>query len=498
VGENGDGEKITERFGRSGFQIVNWPMFKIRFILFCLLLATAFVARAVNTNSLVWQTASDRVSADIHGEALWPLLEDIAHQTGWHIFVEPDTERSASTKFRGLPSGDALKMLLGNLNFALVPRTNAPSQLYVFRTTMQNATKPVVVAKPPRRVANELLIRVKPGTDIDALAKRLGAKITGRMDKLGIYRLQFADAAATDAALAQLKTDSDVLDVDYNYYFDPPPTAQMISPNASGLPGPVSLPLDPPTSDCSKVIVGLVDTSVQPLGDLEKFMLKRLSVADGGSSGGENSAKSFSISKLSIATEAESATANLNHGTGMAQTILAAVAKAQVNGSSVRIVAADVYGSGETTTTWNVALGVQAVIDNGATFVNLSLGGSGQSAVLANLIQSAEKDGIGFFAAAGNEPVTTPTYPAAYPGVNAVTALQNGQLAPYANYGSFVDMALPGSSVVYLGNQAYLMQGTSVSTAYATGVAAGNEASSCAGLSQIQAAMQQKFVVPQK
>jgi hypothetical protein len=449
----------------------------IRPIVFCLLLAFSLKAFAADTNSIVWQTASDRVSADIHGEALWPLLEDIAHQTGWHIFVEPDTERSASAKFKDLPSGDALKMLLGNLNFALIPKTNAPSQLYVFRTTMRNATKPVVAAKKiPRRVANELLIRVKPGTDMDALAKLLGAKITGRMDKLGIYRLQFADAAATDAALAQLKNDSDVLDADYNYYFDPPPVAQMISPGSLGLPGPVSLPLNPPTSDCSKVVIGLPDTAVQPLGNLDQFITKRLSVADGSLTNGST----------------------LLHGTGMAQTILAAVAKAQINGSSVRIVAADVYGSGETTTTWNVALGVQAVIDNGATFVNLSLGGSGQSAVLASLIQSAEKDGVGFFAAAGNEPVATPTYPAAYPGVNAVTALQNGQIAPYANYGSFVDMALPGSSVVYLGNQAYLMQGTSVSTAYATGVAAGNEAASCAGLQQIQSAMQTKFPVPGK
>ena len=33
-----------------------------------------------------------------------------------------------------------------------------------------------------------------------------GAKVIGREDKLGIYRLQFADAAATDAALDQLKT----------------------------------------------------------------------------------------------------------------------------------------------------------------------------------------------------------------------------------------------------------------------------------------------------
>ena len=44
-------------------------------------------------------------------------------------------------------------------------------------------------------------MKVKPGTDIDALAKMLGAKIIGRNDKLGIYRLQFGDAAATDAAL---------------------------------------------------------------------------------------------------------------------------------------------------------------------------------------------------------------------------------------------------------------------------------------------------------
>lgn len=469
-------------------------MFRIHRILFCLLLVFSLGARAANTNSLVWRTATDRVSADVHGESLWPLLEDIAHQTGWRIFVEPDTERSASVKFKDLPSGAALKMLLGDLNFALVPKTNAPSQLYVFRTTMQNATRQVLVRKAARRVANELLIRVKPGTDIDALAKMLGAKIVGRMDKLGIYRLQFPDAAATDAALAQLQNDSDVLDVDYNYYLDPPPPAQTISSATAGLPGPVSLPLNPPGIDCSRVIVGLVDTSVQPLGDLEKFMLKRLSVTDD-SSGGANAAKSFSVSKL---TEDNSSAATLNHGTGMAQTILRSIAAVQKSGSSVQIIAADVYGSGETATTWNVALGIQAVVNNGATFINLSLGGAGQSSVLASLIQSAEKDGIGFFAAAGNEPVTTPTYPAAYPGVNGVTAVQNGRIAPYANYGSFVDMALPGANVVYLGNQAYLMQGTSVSTAYATGIAAGNEAANCAGLQQIQTAMQAKFAVPQK
>jgi hypothetical protein len=451
-------------------------MSRVRQILFCMLFAFCLHVNAAETNSLVWHKAADRVDADIRGEALWPLLEKIAAAADWHVYVEPGLEHNISVKFSDLPSGDALKMLFGDLSFALVPQTNAPARLYVFRTTMRNATRQVVARKAASRVANELLVRVKPGTDIDALAKSLGAKVVGRLDKLGLYLLQFSDAVATDAALAQLQNNSDVLAVDYNYYFDLPPSGQPISSSSvpSGF-GPVSLTLNPPASDCSKVIIGLPDTAVQPLGPLDKFISKRISVTDGSPN-----------------------TSTILHGTGMAQTILAAVARAQSGGSSVQIVAADVYGSGETATTWNVALGVQAVINNGATFVNLSLGGAGQSSVLASLIQSAEKDGIGFFAAAGNEPVTTPTYPAAYPGVNGVTALQNGQIAPYANYGSFVDMALPGASVVYLGNQAFLMQGTSVSTAYATGVAAGNEAASCAGLAQILTAMQKKFAVPSK
>jgi hypothetical protein len=150
----------------------------LRLTLVCLLLASGFSARAANTNSLVWHKAADRVDADIRGEALWPLLEQIAAAADWKVFVEPGAEHNASAKFKDLPSGDALKMLLGNLNFALVPQTNAPALLYVFRTTMKNATKQVHTAKPVRRVANELLIRVKPGTDIDALAKSVGAKIT--------------------------------------------------------------------------------------------------------------------------------------------------------------------------------------------------------------------------------------------------------------------------------------------------------------------------------
>jgi len=51
--------------------------------------------------------------------------------------------------------------------------------------------------------------------------------------------------------------------------------------------------------------------------------------------------------------------------------------------------------------------------------------------------------------------------------------------------------------VVYLGNQAFVVQGTSASSAYASGIAAGTKAVNCLPWSQIEGAMVQKFPVPQ-
>jgi thermitase len=442
---------------------------------------TSAFARAEQTNSLIWNAASNHVTADIHGEPLWPLLEDIAHQTGWHIFVEPRAQRVTSVKFRDLPTGEALPKLLGDLNFAMVPQTNGPDELYVFTTTRAAATQRVEapLAKPssPKHVPNELVVKLKPGANIDELAKSIGAKVIARNDKLGIYRLQFGDAAATDAALANLKNNPDVAAVEYNYLFDPPTPAQQLANAPSP---PVTLTLDPNTStDTCHPVVGLIDTGVQSLGSqLDPFLMSSINV----------SGQTNVLSNTGLPT----------HGTAMAETILRAISQ-QSGSSGIKILPVDVYGSGETASTWNVALGVQAAVDGGATVLNMSLSGTQDSAVLDSIIQQALAKGVVIFAAAGNQPVDTATYPAAIPGVNAVTALgAPGQLASYANFGSFVEMALPGSSIVYLGNQAYVVQGTSPATAYASGVAAGARGLNCLPWDQIESTMTQRFPVPQK
>src|SRR5581483_11302464 len=139
-----------------------------------------------------------------------------------------------------------------------------------------------------------------------------------------------------------------------------------------------------------------------------------------------------------------------------------------------KILPVNVFGNNETTTTFDIASGVQQAVNGGATMLNMSLGSTGDSQVLRNVIAQAAQLGIPIFAAAGNEPVTTPTYPAAYPGVTAVTASDpSGQLASYANRGSFVKMIAPGDNVVAYGGQNYLVEGTSTSTAIVSGMAAG-------------------------
>ena len=167
--------------------------------------------------------------------------------------------RTVSAKFDRLPPGEALHLLLRDLNFALVPATNASPKLFVFRTTMQNATQSVRPAHPAasaskgKLIPNELIVRLKPGAKIDDLAKLLGAKVTGRIDSLNAYRLQFEDQAAADAARQQLACNPDVASVDSNYSIDRPPAPA--GAQGSNLPPPPQLQLKPPPSD-GRIIVG--------------------------------------------------------------------------------------------------------------------------------------------------------------------------------------------------------------------------------------------------
>ena len=154
----------------------------------------------------------------------------------------------------------------------------------------------------------------------------------------------------------------------------------------------------------------------------------------------------------------------------------------------------DVYGNNETTSTFDVANGIVQAVNNGANIINLSFGGTGDSQFLHDTISQVAKQGIPIYAAAGNEAVTTPTYPAAYPEVISVTATDStGKIASYANRGSFIDMTAPGDNVVGFDGQSFLVEGTSTSTAFVTGAAAGLADAAHASADQATALLQKNL-----
>ena len=81
-----------------------------------------------------------------------------------------------------------------------------------------------------------------------------------------------------------------------------------------------------------------------------------------------------------------------------------------------------------------------------ADIINLSLGGESSSRAEAELLEEITTErNIVVVAAAGNIPIDLPTYPASYPGVISVSAVDfNRHIAPYSSYGEYIDVAAPG------------------------------------------------------
>lgn len=426
---------------------------------------------------LKFDSSTQSITAWIESMPLEEFLARLSEVSGWNIFVEPGTTHTVSAKFKERPVGEALQMLLGNLSFALVPQTNGPPKFFVFKTSMDDATqfvKPSKTEKPDfesPRIRDELIVTLKKGVDANNLFESIGAKVVNKSDILNSYRLKFDSEESANKAREILKNNSRVASVSDNYLYRPPQDIEGL------LLGQLPQTKIAPASDAQgKLLVGLIDTPVQKTGtEVDLFLLPSVSVAG----------------------EAKPPEDQPTHGTAMAETLLrgltAAINKTE---TGVRVLPLDAYGNSESTTTFEVALAVNTAIENGVKILNLSLGGTGDSPFLHDAIKRARDAGIIIFAAAGNNPDGTPIYPAAYPEVIAVTSAdRNGNILPYANRGEFIDIAAPGTSIINFRGQSYLVNGTSASSAFAAGIAAGLASENKKSVDEIEQAIRQILAI---
>lgn len=407
-----------------------------------LVMWAALVSGAGGADSLVWHPDRGSVDADLASAELIPVLERVARATGWAVYLEPGTKQSITVRFKGRSVDRALDLMLGDLGRVLLPGTNGgPQRLLVFRGSRDNATQRIAAVDKSKPIPNELIVTLKPGADLDELAKKLGAKVLGRSKGLHSGRLAFADEAAAEYARKALESNSDVASTDPNFAVTDSPTPLDGAGQArkTGI---------RPVGEGEPVVVALIDSRVGQLGpEYDGFLLDRVTVAS---------------------TEAQPSR-TLDHGSAMFGTAVNAM-RGDNSGSNVRFLSVDVYGGNPTTTTYELTEGLYQATQRKANILSMSLGAEGDSPYFGRYVGDLVKAGYVIVASAGNTPVTTPTYPAAYDGVIAVTAgIAPGQIAPYANRGAFVDVMAPGTSTLTYGGINWTITGTSPAAAFVSG-----------------------------
>ncbi|MBI5962481.1 MAG: S8 family serine peptidase, partial [Chloroflexi bacterium] len=169
---------------------------------------------------------------------------------------------------------------------------------------------------------------------------------------------------------------------------------------------------------------------------------------------------------------------NQGHGTQ-----LAGIIGASVNNSlgiagvapNARILPVKILDHNGVGTYAQAAEGIVYATDMGARIINLGFGGTGSSELLQNAVNYALAHNVLVIAAGGNSGNATTYYPAGYPSVIAVSAVDSGMSwASFSSSGEHISLSAPGVGIysTTAGGSFSTFSGTSMSSAQVSGVAA--------------------------
>ncbi|WP_013324323.1 S8 family peptidase [Gloeothece verrucosa] len=175
------------------------------------------------------------------------------------------------------------------------------------------------------------------------------------------------------------------------------------------------------------ITVAVIDTGVSRVPDLEETEF---------------------VEGYDFVNDKNDATDDNGHGTHVAGTI----AQSTNNNYGVagiaykaKIMPLKVLSAGGGGTVADIAEAIRFAADHGADVINMSLGGGGESELMEQAIDYAYSKGVVIIAAAGNSGDNASSYPARYPKVISVAALDAaGNKASYSNFGAGVDISAPG------------------------------------------------------
>lgn len=163
------------------------------------------------------------------------------------------------------------------------------------------------------------------------------------------------------------------------------------------------------------------------------------------------------------------------HGTAVASLIAGNDALSPGIAPAAELISIRVGGESGKADSYALAAGILAAVDAGAQLINISMGTSENNPLIEEAVLYAHKSNVLIVAATGNSEGSDAMYPAAYPSVISVGAVDaRGQHLDFSNFGTYLSLTAPGYSInaAWPGGRYRQISGTSASAPVVTGAIA--------------------------
>ncbi|MEY4242782.1 MAG: hypothetical protein RLZZ245_367 [Verrucomicrobiota bacterium] len=376
---------------------------------------------------------------------------------GWRVAVFSEKSKQDPT-----PASQALAPLAKPL--PRFPRAQAP-----LRDEFQDGTTVEIFAS---REPNEVILRFPSGESYDAFFFALAdsnIELLDQLDRLRAMRLSY-DAWADLASLL----DGENITAYDSLPAVPPPTFSGTA-HQQGLLGFGNrlLPWLGVTGDNSNwgrgVKIAVLDNGVLPHSDLPGL-----------------------TQSIAITPFPRDLAKTDGHGTAVASLIAGRNPAAPGIAPAAEIISIRVGDDAGRADSFALAAGILAAIDAGAQIINISMGTSENNPLIEEAVSLAHEHQVLIVAASGNSSRDEAAYPAAYPTVISVGAVDaRGEHLDFSNYGTYLSITAPGYgiSAAWPGNARTKISGTSASAPIVTGaIAATMSNGTDAGMNAFEAA----------
>lgn len=306
--------------------------------------------------------------------------------------------------------------------------------------------------------SSSLLIKYKPSVNRsqkEIINREMGAKTKREIGRLGVDIVQVDSRESMGDIMRRFRSKAEIDYVEPNYL-----AKRFLLPNDS---------LFPKQWHLTKV-------DAPKAWDISQGGFGPVAIIDTGITSSQTDLNGSVVPGYNFVNDTTDTNDDNGHGTHVAGIVNASsnngtgVASIGFKGALMPIKVLDASGAG---TYGDVSSGIIYATDNGARIINLSLGGPSTSRTLEDAVNYARSKGVIIVAAAGNNSNNTPVYPAAYPGVVAVSASdQNDNLASFSSYGSHIYISAPGTNIISTYNSGgyATLSGTSMATPMVSGL----------------------------